>query len=118
MPPATAPELEDRAKRRRFPFSIWTVVAPVALAACVFVIVSIASDAGWTRRGQETTVTRTTGSAGSSQAGGAILYRVKRGETLTMIAVRFGISLERIKALNPKLPADGSVPAGRRIRLR
>jgi hypothetical protein len=92
MAPATAPELEDPTKRRRFQFSIWTIVAPVALAACVFVIVSIASDAGWTRRGHETTV--------------------------TMIAVRFGISLERIKALNPKLPADGSVPAGRRIRLR
>jgi hypothetical protein len=118
MAPATAPELEDPTKRRRFQFSIWTIVAPVALAACVFVIVSIASDAGWTRRGHETTVTRTTESGGSSQAGGSILYRVKRGETLTMIAVRFGISLERIKALNPKLPADGSVPAGRRIRLR
>jgi hypothetical protein len=118
MAPAFVPKLEDRAKRRRFQFSVWTIIAPVVLAVCVFVIVSIASDAGWTGRHKGTTVTRTTGAGGGTQAGGAILYRVKKGETLTMIAVRFGISLERIKALNPKLPADGSVPAGRRIRLR
>ncbi len=57
-------------------------------------------------------------SGGSTQAGGAILYRAKKGDTITMVAVRFGLSVESIKALNPKLPADGSLPVGRRIRLR
>jgi hypothetical protein len=103
---------------RDFRPSVWTFVAPVALVACAFVIVSIARDAGWTRRGNPSTPVRTTGAAASSQAGAAILYRAKKGDTLTGIAVRFGISVEKLRTLNPKLPADGSLPLGRRIRLR
>ena len=103
---------------RDFRPSVWTFVAPVALMACAFVIVSIARDAGWTRRGNSNTPARTTGGSASSQAGAAILYRAKRGDTLTAIAVRFGISVERLRTLNPRLPADGSLPVGRRIRLR
>jgi LysM repeat protein len=110
---------EPRPRRwRDFRPSVWTFVAPVALVVCAFVIVSIASDAGWTQRGHSNRPTRTTGAASSSQAGAAILYRAKKGDTLTAIAVRFGISVERLRALNPKLPADGSLPVGRRIRLR
>jgi LysM repeat protein len=97
---------------------VWTFVAPVALVACAFVIVSIARDAGWTRRGHSSTPARKTGAGAPSQAGAAILYRAKKGDTLTAIAVRFGISVERLRTLNPKLPADGSLPVGRRIRLR
>jgi hypothetical protein len=112
-------DLERRQRRwRDFRPSVWTFVAPVALAACALVILSIARDAGWTKRGHTTTVARTTGAAESTQSGGAILYRVKKGETLTAIAVRFGISVESLRTLNPKLPADGSLPPGRRIRLR
>jgi hypothetical protein len=103
---------------RDFRPSVWTFVAPVALVACAFVIVSIARDAGWTRRGHSSTPARTTGAGAPSQAGAAILYRAKKGDTLTAIAVRFGISVERLRTLNPKLPADGSLPVGRRIRLR
>jgi LysM domain len=112
-------DLKGRRRRwRDFRPSVWTFVAPVALAACAFVILSIARDAGWTQQGHTTTVARTTGAGDAAQAGGAILYRVKKGETLTTIAVRFGISVESLRALNPKLPSNGSLPAGRRIRLR
>ena len=112
-------ELEDRPQSwRDFRPSIWTFVAPVALAVCVFVIVSIARDAGWTRHGHAAKPARTTGSGASNQGGAAILYRSRRGDTLTSIAVRFGISVERLRTLNPKAPADGAVPTGRRIRLR
>jgi LysM repeat protein len=97
---------------------VWTFVAPVALVVCAVVIVSIARDAGWTRRGNSNKPARTTGAAASSQAGAAILYRAKKGDTLTAIAVRFGISVASLRTLNPKLPADGSLPVGRRIRLR
>jgi LysM repeat protein len=117
MARATSPQLDDRPKRRRFHFSVWTIVAPVALAVCVFVIVSIASDAGWTGRGSTKQPVRTSTST-STQAGGEILYRARKGETLMIVAVRYGISLERLRVLNPKLPKDGSLPAGRRIRLR
>jgi hypothetical protein len=112
-------DLERRRRRwRDFRPSVWTFVAPVALAACALVILSIARDAGWTERGHATTVVRTTGAGQATQAGGAILYRVKKGETLTTIAVRFELSVETLRALNPKLPANGSLPAGRRVRLR
>jgi hypothetical protein len=112
-------ELDDRpAGWRSFRPSIWTFVAPVALVVCVFVILSIARDAGWTGRGHTAKTTRTTGSGGTTQAGGAILYRAKKGDTLTTIAVRFGISVESLRTLNPKVPADGTLPTGRRIRLR
>lgn len=110
-------ELRPR-RWRDFRPSVWTFVAPVALVACAFVIVSIASDAGWTHRDHTKTTVRTTGAARPAQTGAAILYRAKKGDTLTAIAVRFGISVETLRALNPKLPADGSLPLGRRIRLR
>jgi LysM repeat protein len=110
---------EPRSRRwRDFRPSVWTFVAPVALVVCAVVIVSIARDAGWTRRGNSNKPARTTGAPASSQAGAAILYRAKRGDTLTAIAVRFGISVASLRTLNPKLPADGSLPVGRRIRLR
>jgi hypothetical protein len=120
MARASTPKLEGHrpAKRRRFHFSVWTIVAPVALAACVFVIVSIARDAGWTGRDTSKTVARTTSSGTSSQAGAAILYRARTGDTLMDIAVRFGISIDSLRRLNPKLPKNGSLPTGRRIRLR
>ncbi len=112
-------DLDRRPRRvRDFRPSVWTFVAPVAVLACVVVIVSIASDAGWTHRGHAGGVVRTTSGGGKTQAGGAILYRAKKGDTLTSIAVRFGISMESLRRLNPKLPADGALPAGRRVQLR
>lgn len=120
MARSSTPKLDEHqpVRRRRFRFSVWTIVAPVALAACVLVIVSIARDAGWTGRDDTKTVPRTTTGGTSPQAGAAILYRAKKGETLIVIAVRFGISLESLRKLNPNLPKDGSLPTGRRIRLR
>jgi LysM repeat protein len=112
-------DLEPRHRRwRDFRPSVWTFVAPVALVACAFVIASIASDAGWTHRGHAKAPTRTTGAARTTEPGAAILYRAKRGDTLTVVAVRFGIAVDRLRTLNPKVPADGSLPVGRRIRLR
>jgi LysM repeat protein len=112
-------DLDGRRRRwRDFRPSVWTFVAPVAVLVCVVVIASIASDAGWTHRGHAAKIVRTTSGAGSTQTGGAILYRAKRGDTLTSIAVRFGISIESLRALNPKLPADGALPTGRRVQLR
>lgn len=112
-------DLDGRPRRfRDFRPSVWTFVAPVAVLACVVVIVSIASDAGWTHRGHAAKVVQTTNGGGATQAGGAILYHAKKGDTLTSIAVRFGISIESLRSLNPKLPADGALPTGRRVQLR
>jgi hypothetical protein len=120
MARASTPKLDDHRpeKRRRFRFSVWTIVAPVALAACVLVIVSIARQAGWTDRGDDAPGARTATGATATQPGAAILYRARRGETMVDVAVRFGISVERLRVLNPALPASGDLPAGRRVRLR
>jgi LysM domain len=115
-------EPDDHGSRRRgFRPSVWTFVAPVALAACVLVIVAIAREAGWTERHHAPRVVRTTLSStarGGSQAGAAILVRPHKGETLMDIAVRYGISIERLRALNPKATTTGALPTTRRVRLR
>jgi hypothetical protein len=115
-------EPEDRGARRRgFQPSVWTFVAPVALAACVLVIVAIAREAGWTKRHHAAPVARTTStssSSGGTQAGAAILVRPHKGETLMDIAVRYGISIGRLHALNPEAPTTGALPTSPRVRLR
>jgi LysM domain len=118
----TTPHVRDPGERRRFTWSVWTFVAPVALGACVFVIYSIAQQAGWlhAKRPARATAKVRRPSAAPSAAGSsaAILYRPRTGDTLTDIAVRFGISLDRLRALNPKVPLTKALPPTPRIRLR
>ncbi len=118
--PANA-DPDDRIGRRRgFQPSVWTFFAPIALAVCVLVIFVIAREAGWIDRHHAASPTRTTtgSSAAGSQAGAAILVRPHKGETLMDIAVRYGISIDRLRALNPKAPTSGELPTTRRVRLR
>ena len=116
---AAMPRTDDLAARR-FQWSVWTVVAPVALAVCVLVIVTIVRQAGWLHHahpGKAAPPARTARSS-TGTSGTAILYRAKKGDTLTDIAVRFGISLDRLHALNPTIPLQKALPASRRVRLR
>jgi hypothetical protein len=118
--PANA-DPDDRIRRRRgFQPSVWTFFAPVVLAVCVLVIVAIAREAGWIDRQHAAPLTRTTSgpSATGDQAGTAILVRPHKGETLMDIAVRYGISIDRLRALNPKAPTTEELPTTRRVRLR
>jgi LysM repeat protein len=118
----TTAHVHDPVQRRRFTWSVWTFVAPVALAACVFVIYTIAQQAGWfhAKHPARATATAKRPSTAASSAGSsaAILYRPRTGDTLTDIAVRFGISLDRLRALNPKVPLTKALPPIPRIRLR
>jgi hypothetical protein len=118
MPPPSS----DRVARRRFSWSVWTIVAPVALAACVLVIVTIVRQAGWLHHAHPPKAAPARKPAGIATGGAssttAILYRARKGETLSDIAVRFGISLDRLHALNPTVPLAKALPASRRIRLR
>jgi len=112
---------DDRIGRRRgFRPSVWTFFAPIVLAVCVLVIVAIAREAGWIDRHHAASPTRTTSgpSATGDQAGAAILVRPHKGETLMDIAVRYGISIDRLRALNPKAPTTAELPTTRRVRLR
>ena len=107
--------------RPRFRLSIWTLAAPVALLVCVVVIVSIARQAGWLGHGHHArpaTVVRASRSPTSPGSTVAMLYRPKPGDTLTDIAVRFGLSLATLHTLNPKASTSKTLPASPRIRLR
>jgi hypothetical protein len=111
----------DHVADRRFQWSVWTVVAPVALAVCVLVIVTIVRQAGWlhhTHPAKAKAAPSTRSQSTTATSGTAILYRAHKGDTLTDIAVRFGISLDRLHALNPTVPLEKALPASRRIRLR
>lgn len=114
----STPELSSR--RPRFQWSVWTFVAPVALALCVLVIYAIAHGAGWLEHGKPAPakVAPHPRPANVSSTATAMLYRPRKGDTLTDIAVRFGVSLSGLRALNPKLPVDRALPTGHRIRLR
>jgi len=116
------PQPTDRIARRRFQWSVWTVVAPCALAVCVLVIVTIVRQAGWLHPTHPPKAAPArkpaSSSAGNAPSNTAILYRARKGETLSDIAVRFGISLDRLHALNPTVPLAKALPASRRIRLR
>jgi hypothetical protein len=117
--PANA-DPDDRIGRRRgFQPSVWTFFAPIVLAVCVLVIVAIAREAGWVDRHHAHPTRTTSGArAAGDQAGAAILVRPHKGETLMDIAVRYGISIDRLRALNPKAPTTGELPTTRRVRLR
>jgi hypothetical protein len=116
------PQPRDRIADRRFQWSVWTIVAPVALAVCVLVIATIVRQAGWLHHAHAPKAApgkrAPSSTAGSPGSGTAILYRAHKGDTLSDIAVRFGISLDRLHALNPTIPLGKALPASRRIRLR
>ena len=115
-----SPRLPERRGQRSF--SIWSLVAPVALVVAVAAIVAIVTGSGWLGNGGSTTTTRTTSTTRTIKTGNgqtvAITYRAKAGETMMDIAVRFGLSLDALHELNPKLSTTAALPAGRRIRLR
>lgn len=117
--PANADPDNRIGRRRGFQPSVWTFFAPIVLAVCVLVIFVIAREAGWVDRHHAAPPTLTTGSSATAdQAGTAILVRPHKGETLMDIAVRYGISIDRLRALNPKAPTTAELPTTRRVRLR
>jgi LysM repeat protein len=123
---------EPRRKRRHGSrFSIWTLVAPVALLASVSVIVVIARGAGWVGPDVEATIfttptgTSTTAATGTGANGTGtrptnqtkIFYTVRSGDTLEAIATRYGTTVAKLEALNPDVNPS-TMRIGQRIRLR
>lgn len=103
-------------------------LAPIALLACVFAVYSIvhanllssdepgtSSTAGSTAGdGKGTTTSKRTRSKRTSRR--RHVYTVKAGDTLSSIAVKTGVSLARIQALNPKLDSQ-ALQTGERVKL-
>jgi LysM repeat protein len=138
--PAT-PALEPERGPR---FSVWTVVAPVALLLCVSLVVLIAR-AAWVddgpervRRGGAATTARTTSTptrtastrttsttatgttattTGAAADGTRTYWRVQAGDTFASIADRFGTSIEDLVQLNPTADPQ-ALRIGQRVRVR
>ncbi len=127
---------EPRRRRGRHRFSIWTLVAPIALLASVSVIVVIARGAGWVGPDTEATIftaTRGTSTTSASTSGTdtgtgttatrtnatqtKIFYTIRSGDTLEAVAVRYGTTVPKLLALNPGVNPN-TLRIGQRIRLR
>jgi LysM repeat protein len=112
-------------RSRRSPFR-W--LAPLALVACAFAVYSVvdanlgSGDGAPTRSTAKSSTaegTRTVSERSESSKRRnrrTRTYTVKPGDTLSSIAVKTGLSLERIEQLNPKLDSN-SLQTGQRVKL-
>ena len=114
-------------RRRRSP-ARW--LAPIALVACAVAVYTVvnatllssdepaskptASNAAPTSKTRTVSERSKSGKRRSTRRRRA--YTVKSGDTLSSIAVKTGVSLERIQALNPKLDSQ-SLQTGQRVKL-
>ena len=114
-------------RRRRSP-ARW--LAPLALVACAVAVYSVvnatllsddepaatssAAKSATTSKGGTTSKRSSSSKRGSSRRRRA--YTVKAGDTLSSIAEKTGVSLERIEQLNPKLDSN-SLQTGQRVKL-
>jgi LysM repeat protein len=112
---------------RRHRTSVWTIVAPIALVAVAALAVLLVRDgladieadrAGDAVVAAEAGATTATGEqALEIDASVPQRYRIRRGDTLSEIAARYGLTTDWIVGLNPGLDPLALSP-GDRIRLR
>ena len=113
-------------RRRRSP-ARW--LAPLALVACAVAVYTVVNatllssdEPATTSSSSKTTTAKSSTVSQRSKSGRRRTtrrrrtYTVKSGDTLSSIAVKTGVSLERIQALNPKLDSN-SLQTGQRVKL-
>jgi LysM repeat protein len=113
-------------RRRRSP-ARW--LAPIALVACAVAVYTVVNatllssdEPAATSSSKSSTASNTRTVSERSKSGKRRTsrrrrtYTVKPGDTLSSIAVKTGVSLERIQALNPKLDSQ-SLQTGQRVKL-
>jgi LysM repeat protein len=111
-------------RRRRSP-ARW--LAPLALVACAVAVYSVvnatvgsdgaATTGSSTATSSAKTKTISRPSTGSRrQAHGPRTYTVRAGDTLSSIAVKTGLTLQRIQQLNPQLDSQ-SLQTGQQVKL-
>lgn len=112
MPPS-------RRRRRRSP-ARW--IAPLALVVAGVAVYSVVGGGDTRKAGGTATTQRTTrtspakGSTAKRTKRRVRRYTVKAGDTLSGIAAKTGVSLERIQTLNPKLDSQ-TLQTGETIKL-
>ena len=114
-------------RRRRSP-ARW--LAPLALVACAVAVYTVVN--ATLLSSDEPAATSSTSKSGTTAKNSTVsnrsksgnrrttrrrrTYTVKSGDTLSSIAVKTGVSLARIQALNPKLDSN-SLQTGQRVKL-
>ena len=97
------------------------IAAPAVFLVAVVVLLSIVAQSGVIGGKAEPVVTPTpaatkTKSGGNAKPTGYKLYVVKSGDTLSGIAVKFGVSTSEIEALNPKI-SSSTLVVGTKIKI-
>ena len=96
-------------------FSAWTLVVPLALAACVYVVASIIGSTRWTIGATGHTQPVATQSAHPRVPHE---YITRSGDTWRSVARRTHLSTARLHDLNPRDTARGRIIPGERLLLR
>jgi LysM repeat protein len=102
-------------------------LAPIALVACAFAVYTVVNATLLTSddrtgtspppaKSSGTSKTRTVSERSKQRARRSRTYTVKPGDTLSSIAVKTGVSLERIQALNPNLDSQ-ALQTGQQVKL-
>jgi len=115
-------DVRVRSPRRQTTPSIWRYVAPVALIALAVLFYRIVWDGLQDRPAElpaavAAEVAETTAAAPEVPANVPKRYRIRKNDTLSSIAERYGITVDGILALNPGLDPLALEP-GARIVLR
>jgi hypothetical protein len=101
----------DPPRRPRRRFSGWTIVVPLALTGCVWVVASIIGSTRWTLTGSDRDQQRPPARVGR-------VYTTRAGDSWRSVARRAHISRARLHALNPRDSARGPIVPGERLLLR
>jgi LysM repeat protein len=107
-----APGIDGPLRMRRR-FSVWTLVVPLALTACIYVVASIIGSTRWTVRGPVHVQ-----SARSAPARVVREYTTRAGDTWRRVARRTHVSVARLHSLNPHDTARGRIVPGEHLLLR
>jgi LysM repeat protein len=114
-PPAALPR--RRAGRPRAPHRgpAWPrIVAPVVLLVAVLAVVTIGVHTGVLSH--KPAVRPSPTAAATHKATSAyVYYRVRKGDTVSAIAARYGITVQRLLTLNPK--ASSTIVVGQRLKV-
>lgn len=108
--------------RRRTPARL---LAPIALAACVFALFTVLSDSGLTGESDEADQGASEAREPATEKGRdrpapprrPLTYTVKAGDSLGLIAEKTGVEVEALMALNPEVDVQALAP-GQKIKLR
>lgn len=105
------PNMTRRYGKPRRRFSGWTVVVPIVVALCVYVVATIVGETHWTLHPHRSARTAVAPKP-------ARWYVARAGDTWRSVATRTHVPVAQLHRLNPRDSARGRVLSGERLLLR